>query len=105
VSADGSGPERLGDVLPRAVVRPARRGKSLIGRAVRKWGLVAGERVVAHSRPRAFRRGLLTVEVDSSALLAELSGLRRGELLRRLAGEPEPLGIRDVRFVLSEGGK
>jgi hypothetical protein len=48
---------------------------------------------------------MLTVEVDSSALLAELSGLRRAELVRRLAGEPEPLGVRDVKFVLSEDGK
>ena len=105
MTAAGRDPERLGDVLLRAVVRPARRNRSLLGRAVRKWELVAGGQVVAHSRPRALRRGLLTVEVDSSALLAELSGLRRAELVRRLAGEPEPLGVRDVKFVLSEDGQ
>jgi hypothetical protein len=105
MSGGSGGPERLGDVLPRAVVRPARRSRSLLGRAVRKWGQVAGGRLLAHSRPRALRRGLLTVEVDSSALLAELAGLRRAELIRQMAGEPDPLGVRDVKFVLSEGGR
>jgi len=45
------------------------------------------------------------VEVDSSALLAELGGYRRTELLGRLAAEPEPLGVREIRFVLAEGDK
>lgn len=100
--AAAGGPERLGDVLPRAVVRPARRSRSLLGRAGRKWVLVAGEACARHSRPRSCRRGLLTVEVDSSALLAELAALRRAELIRGLAAEPEPLGVREIRFVLAE---
>jgi len=99
------GPERLGDVLARAVVRPARRSRALLARAERKWAAVIGAELSAHSRPRSLRRGLLTVEVDSSALLAELGGYRRRELTHRLAAEPEPLGVREIRFVLAEDGK
>jgi len=92
--------ERLGDFLDRSVMKPAKRARSMIARARRKWVAVAGKETAVHSQPRSVRRGLLTVEVDSCALLAELAGYRRGELLRGLVGEPEPLGIRDIRFVL-----
>jgi hypothetical protein len=45
------------------------------------------------------------VEVDSSALLAELAGYRQAELLRMLACGERPLSIRALRFVLSEEEK
>jgi hypothetical protein len=100
-----NGPERLGDVLPRAVVKPARRGRTLLARAERKWSRTVGEALAVHSWPRSLRRGLLTVEVDSSSLLAELGGYRRTELVDRLTAEPEPLGVREIKFVLAEGDK
>jgi len=101
----GGQPERLGDVLARAVVQPARRSRSLLARAERKWSRTVGEALAVHSWPRSLRRGLLTVEVDSSVLLAELGGYRRAELVGRLAGEPEPLGVREIRFVLADGDR
>jgi predicted nucleic acid-binding Zn ribbon protein len=94
--------ERLGEILERAVVRPARRQRSAVGRARKMWVAAAGEETAAHSWPRNVRRGVLTVEVDSSALLAELAGYRRAALLGALAGG---LGIRDLRFVLAENVK
>jgi hypothetical protein len=103
--ANGCGPERLGDILPRAVVKPARRNRSLLARAERKWSRAVGEALAVHCWPRSLRRGLLTVEVDSSALLAEMGGYRRAELVGKLAGEPEPLGVREIRFVLAEGDR
>jgi len=102
MGSEGAGPERLGDILGRAVVKPARRSRTLLERARRKWDATVGRAVAEHSRPRIFRRGLLTVEVDSSALLAKLSGFRRAGLVHELAGEPEPLGVRDIKFVLAE---
>jgi predicted nucleic acid-binding Zn ribbon protein len=97
--------ERIGDILDRAVVRPAKRSRSLIARVRRRWAEVAGEEVAAHSWPRALRRGVLTVEVDSSALRAELAGYRRPGILQLLAAGPRPLSVRDLRFVLSTEGK
>lgn len=99
------GAERLGDILPRAVVRTARRNRSLLARAERKWSRTVGEAIAVHSWPRSLRRGLLTVEVDSSSLLAELAGYRRTDLIHQLTAEPEPLGVREIRFVLAEGDK
>jgi predicted nucleic acid-binding Zn ribbon protein len=102
VSSD-RGPERLRDILGRAVVRPARKARSAIARARRRWEAVAGSATAEHSRPRSLRRGVLSVEVDSSALLADLAGYRRARLLEGLNAGDEALGVRELRFVLSEG--
>lgn len=99
----GTEAERLGDILDGAVVKPAKRARSVMARARRKWVRAAGEELAAHSWPRSARRGVLTVEVDSSALLAELAGYRRAELVHKLAAEPDPVGVRDIKFVLAEG--
>jgi len=98
----GREPEKLGDILGRAVVGPARRQRSAVGKAKRKWEAVVGPELAAHSWPRSVRRGVLTVEVDSSGLLAELAGYRKESILDGMGREPEALGIRDVKFVLSE---
>jgi predicted nucleic acid-binding Zn ribbon protein len=95
-------PEPLGDILDRAVVRPGRRNRSLIARARRKWTSVAGEETARHSWPKRVRAGVLTVEVDSGALLAELAGYRREEILRGLNEGKDALGARQVKFVLAE---
>jgi hypothetical protein len=75
----------------------------MIARAKRKWESVTGRETAAHSWPRRVRRGVLTVEVDSSALLAELAGYRRDEILRALTQGPDSLGVREIKFVLAEG--
>jgi predicted nucleic acid-binding Zn ribbon protein len=97
--------QRLGDFLEKAVIKPARKTRSIIQMARRKWIEVAGGETAAHSWPKRLRLGVLTVEVDSSALLAELAGYRQAELLRRLACGERPLSIRALRFVLSEEEK
>ena len=97
--------KRLGDFLDRAVVRPARKARSKVARARRKWEKEAGAEAAAHSWPRSVRKGVLSVEVDSSALLSELAGYRKAELLRGLNAGDDALGVRDIRFVLSEEAK
>jgi len=44
----------------------------------------------------------LTVEVDSSALLAQMAGYRKSEILHALARGKDALGVRDIKFVLAE---
>jgi predicted nucleic acid-binding Zn ribbon protein len=75
----------------------------MIARARRKWTEVAGEEAATHSWPRSVRRGVLTVEVESSALLAELAGYRKAEILRGLTAGEDALGVRDLKFRLAEG--
>lgn len=89
----------IGDVLSEL---KSRHRRSRILEALReRWTEAAGEPWGRFSRPTGLRAGRLKVEVASGALLGELSGLRRGELLRRIqAVEPR---VRDVAFSVGDG--
>jgi predicted nucleic acid-binding Zn ribbon protein len=101
----GGAPESLGDILPR-VVRGAggserglglttRRRESAVARA---WSAAAGPELSAQTRPSTLRRGVLTVEVRSAPLLAELAGFRSQELLSRLLAADPSGRVTGLRF-------
>jgi len=67
----------------------------------RAWVEAAGPEAALHTRiTRTIRRGVLNVEVDSSALLAELSGFRKPEILAVLRERFKREYIEDIRFKL-----
>jgi predicted nucleic acid-binding Zn ribbon protein len=72
-----------------------------VGRA---WCEILGPEIAKHTRlSRTLRRGTLNVEVDSPALLGELSGFRKAEILRGLQERIKRKHIEDVRFKLGTG--
>lgn len=62
------------------------------------WDAVVGNEVAAHTRVLRYERGVLEVEVDSGALLHELSTYYQPEILSSLRGTEELASIRDLRF-------
>lgn len=67
----------------------------------RAWCEIIGVDLAEHTRlSRKIDKGVLRVEVDSSALLAELSGLRKTEIIRELNEKVKSIYIEDVRFRL-----
>ena len=94
----GGAAESVGAILGRLLpeVRPAeRRRRSAVAEA---WHRVAGDQLGEDTRASTLQRGVLTVEVRSPGLLAELQGFRREELLSRLLAA-EPSGrITGLRF-------
>jgi len=94
----GGAPESLGQILPRVIrgVAPLKRGsRSALARI---WEAAAGPELAAETRPSTLRRGVLTVEVRSAALHAELSGFRAGELLSRVLAADPSGRITGLRF-------
>ncbi len=89
----GGEPELVGDVLRRLMrdVAPRRsvRRRDVVREA---WEQAAGPALAEETRPATLRGGVLTVEVRSAALLHELEGFRRDELLARVLDA----GVRDV---------
>ena len=72
-----------------------------IGRA---WVEVLGPDVARHTRlSRTIRKGVLTVEVDSSSLRSELDGFRKAEILQGLHKRVKRKHIEDIRFKLGAG--
>jgi predicted nucleic acid-binding Zn ribbon protein len=69
-----------------------------IGRA---WCEILGAETARHTRlARTVKRGVLEVQVDSPALLAELSGFRKAEILKALQEQVTQVFIEDIRFRL-----
>jgi predicted nucleic acid-binding Zn ribbon protein len=96
------GAEAIGDVLARFMAA------SPVGRELSREALAAawkdavGAEVAAETRVRGWRDGVLTVEVQSSALLSELSTFYRASILAALrARRGEKVAeVKDISFKL-----
>ncbi len=96
----GGDAEVVGDILARVMrdVNPAPRRRR---RGVQDaWARAAGPELAEEARPTTLRRGVLTVEVRSNALLHELQCFRKEELLARLLQEDASGRVTGLRFRL-----
>jgi hypothetical protein len=96
----GGAAESIGEILPRVLresgYRRARGGSTL----ARLWEQAAGPELAAETRPSTLKKGVLTVEVRSAALLSELAGFRTEELLSRFVAEDPSGRVTGLRFRL-----
>lgn len=83
-----SAPQRVGDLLTRAV--PALAEHLVEDTIRREWPLAVGPELARRSRPGPLARGVLEVWADNSPWLAELT-MRSGELLSALRGRYGPV--------------
>jgi hypothetical protein len=95
------GPEGLGDILGRVVTYQKKRGWGVDENIRSKWVEVAGSEIAARTSVVSFKRKILRVRVDSSALLAELEGVYRKQLVISLAEGDNPVYVRNISFQLS----
>ena len=94
-------PERISELIE-PVLRELKRIGQRVGKALHEaWPEVAGPTLARRTRLRAFKAGRLYVEVDSSALLHELTGFRSQELLARLRERVPKPDVSEIRFRLA----
>ena len=62
-----------------------------------RWPKIVGKRAALHSRPVSLRRAQLTVAVDSSGWLYELSSEKRN-IMKKLGGASIGAPIKNIRF-------
>lgn len=91
------GPENLSDVLARMFVSRGWGRKSERVRLESAWAEVAGKDA-ANTRPGAFRRGVLEVEVKGSVLMQELAQFRKRQLLAALRQLLPGTTVTDLKF-------
>jgi hypothetical protein len=94
-----AGPEAAGEVLARLLRDLRLRERNSEGALAAAWEKAAGGDLSGRARPVAFRRGLLTVEVEGAPLLQEVRGFRARSLLEVLRGLPGGEAVREIRFV------
>src|SRR3989304_1496685 len=82
-----SAPQRVGDLLTRAV--PALVERMLEETIRKEWALVTGPELARRSQPGALDRGVLEVRADNSPWLMEMT-MRTGEILGSLRARYGP---------------
>lgn len=93
------GAEPIGDILARLAPRyTGRRRRKARNRVHEAWERAAGPELVEDARPGPLHKGVLTIEVRSAALLSELEGFRKQQLLSRLLEEDDSGRVTGLRF-------
>lgn len=93
-------PVALGDALSQLF---ATRGYGRIqgDRQIREvWANVVGDDIQRQTRVSGIKNGVLHVGVDNSAVLSELVGFQKSEILGKLQHAYPDLRIRDIKFRL-----
>jgi len=96
----GGAAEPIGDILPRVLRGSGFTRRTRRGGLEEAWARAAGEALAAETKPATLRSGVLTVEVRSAALLAELAGFRTAEMLSRFLSVDPSGRVRELRFRL-----
>jgi hypothetical protein len=97
-------PERsqpVGDILQRWVRKSGVLKVSDRDRIWAAWQKLLGRDAV-HTSLDGLRKNVVTFTVDSSALLSELGGFRKQELLEGLRGQVKTYFVRDLRLRLEK---
>ena len=93
--------EGVGEVLRREILRGAARRRAIDELVRAKWEEVVGPAIAPRAAPVSFKGHVLRVRVDSSALLAELSGIYKKELVTAMAEGENPVSVRTIEFELA----
>ncbi len=92
------GPKPLADVLGELFAARGYGRLHAAGELEAAWIAALGMSYQGRTRLGDVRRGVLTVTVDHSALLEELSAFRKAELLGALQATAKGSTIKDLRF-------
>jgi predicted nucleic acid-binding Zn ribbon protein len=95
------GPERLDELLGSFLKKHGLEDEVEGQAAVRDWDDIVGERIARVARPTGLSRGVLYVEVRSSAWMNELN-LMRHHILARLNAGRERGRVERILFRLAE---
>ena len=95
-------PEGLGDILGREVKRATGEKKGL-DLAREKWKSVVGPGLAPKTAVVSLKAHVLRVRVESSALLQELAGIYKRELIAAMATGENPVSLRNIEFELAGG--
>jgi predicted nucleic acid-binding Zn ribbon protein len=95
-------PEGLGDILGREVKRVTGEKRD-VERARAKWIEVVGPALAPQTAVVAYRANVLRVRVESSALMQELAGIYKKELIAAMASGADPVAVRTIEFELAGG--
>jgi predicted nucleic acid-binding Zn ribbon protein len=97
----GRAPSTASDILTRVLSRYGLDEKLKRYQTLSLWSSIVGDEIAKRSKPLAIERGVLSVQVVSSAWAQELS-FQKQLILARLRSNPQFGDVRDLRFSVSD---
>ena len=94
-------PEDIKKILNQVIGKIEKQGPGKKEIILEAWGRVVGEKAAYHSRPVGIKKGVLTIEVDSSAWLYALN-LKKAGIIEDIKRGLEKYKIRDIRFRMGD---
>jgi predicted nucleic acid-binding Zn ribbon protein len=94
--------KELTELLSRIVPRMTPRHQSAHQRLWEAWRSAVGEEKAGRTRVTGLRRGRLYVEVESSALLQELTIMDKADIKARMQEEIEGLFLTEITLKLAK---
>ena len=91
---------QLSDIVPSAMARIGLVQRFRESSLQDQWRQVMGEFVAAHTRPAGLQRNVLTVEVDHSAWLHEMTLFHKKAMLQNLRKRFPDLAVKNLKFRL-----
>jgi predicted nucleic acid-binding Zn ribbon protein len=93
--------EDIKQILKKVLGKIERQGTGKKEKILNVWQALIGREASSHSRPVSIKKGVLTIEVDSSPWLYELS-LRKTALLKSIKTELAEHKIKLIRFRMGD---
>ncbi|MFA5389018.1 MAG: DUF721 domain-containing protein [Candidatus Omnitrophota bacterium] len=97
----GKKPEDIGEILGQVIKKLDTKTHGAREEVVRAWQAAIEPEAASHTKPVAFKKNILTIEVDSSAWLYVLS-LKKKNILAAMKKRAGDAKIEDVRFRIGE---
>jgi predicted nucleic acid-binding Zn ribbon protein len=95
-------PEDRKEIIGKVIGKLEKRGPGKKEKVLNAWKKTAGQAAAGHSRPVGVKRKIITIEVDSSTWLYNLS-LKKGSMLKALRLElQDEEDIKDIRFRMGD---
>lgn len=92
-------PRPLGDLIREYMEVSGLSRRAELAHVETAWRKVAGPEVASRTRLLGVKRYVVTIEVGSPALLSELTGFKKADLVRRMQAELPDQLVKDLKFV------
>ena len=97
----GKKPVDIGNIISQVIKKLNTKTHGQIGEVVQAWQNAVEPKAIAHTKPVAIKKNILTIEVDSSTWLYMLSLTKKNTLakMQKALGKEK---IEDIRFRMGE---
>lgn len=92
----------ISEILKEVMPKTGPRGGKTQQRLWKAWKEVVGDKKAEHTRISSLKRGSLHIEVESPAMLQELTGMNKREIVTTMKEKLGEIFLTDIRLKLAK---